>query len=138
MLPKYSSVEFEPDSRARSRSGLLVGAPVGYPANSGLTDATARARAAALGTVATRLTPARCSSVSLATKKNSLSFWIGPPIDPPNWLRRRGDLVAPSKKLRASSTLLRKYSNRPPWKALPPDLVTMLIWPPLPVPYSAG
>ena len=47
-------------------------------------DATARDRAAALGTVATRFTPARWVRVSFAMKKNNLSFLIGPPTEPPN------------------------------------------------------
>ena len=77
-------------------------------------EGTARARAEALGTVAIRFTPARWYRDSCATKKNSLSFLIGPPTEPPNWFKRSGVLVEPSKKLRASSALLRKYSKMPP------------------------
>src|SRR4051794_1188098 len=121
-LPKYSSIDEEAASWARSRSGLLVGTPLGYPASKGCIEDTARARADALGTVAIRFRPARCLSDSCPTKKNSRSFLIGPPIDPPYWFSRRGVLPDPSKKLRASTLLLRKYSKMPPCSSLPPDL----------------
>src|SRR5690348_94682 len=101
-------------------------------------EATARARAEALGTVAIRFTPARWRKDSWATKKNNLSFFKAPPIEPPYWFKRRGVLLEPSKKLRASSVLFRKYSKKPPWRSFPPDLLITLIWPAVPVPNSAG
>src|SRR5215471_1098097 len=129
---------------AISRSRLVVGrVPIGYPAINGLIEGTARARAERLGTLPITFTPARCRKFSCDRKKNNLSLTIGPPIDPPYWFKRSGFLerlngTKPSKKFRASNASLRKYSNTPPWKAFPPDLVTTLIWPAVPVPYSAG
>src|ERR1022692_4312962 len=60
-----------------------------------------------------------------------------PPPTPPNWLRfkvsRNG--VADWRALRSP---LRRNSNRSPWKALAPDLVTILTTPPGCNPYCAG
>ena len=38
----------------------------------------------------------------------------------------------------AFSASLRWYSNTAPWNALPPDLVTAMIWPPVDAPYSGA
>ena len=41
------------------------------------------------------------------TKKKVLFLTMGPPIEPPNWLRLNSGLRAGSKKLRASKLSLR-------------------------------
>ena len=41
-------------------------------------------RTAALGVFSTIGTAVRCFIASMPAKKNSLSFWMGPPADPPN------------------------------------------------------
>ena len=74
---------------------------------------------------------------SQLTKKCVLSLRIGPPTAAPNWFRRSGALVT-AKKLRASRELLRKYSNRLPWKLLVPERVDMVITPPAECPNSAA
>ena len=46
-------------------------------------------------------------------KKNSLSFLIGPPKVPPNWLRLMASCCG-AKKLRALRSPLRRYSKAEP------------------------
>src|SRR6476646_9928921 len=67
-------------------------------------------RALASGTSASTVWPKDLFNCSSFTKKNSLSFLIGPPRLPPNWFCRNGGLEEPSKKLRASKALLRRNS----------------------------
>jgi hypothetical protein len=63
-----------------------------------------------------------------------------PPTLPPNWFLRKAGTsasLAPglrrvSKKLRASSLLLRRKSNAEPWKLFVPERLTALITDPLP------
>src|SRR5690349_17856020 len=68
---------------------------------------------------------------------------MGPPADPPNWLRLNGGTgvglgaLATSKKLRPSSLLLRRNSNNEPCREFVPDCVTTPTWPPARCPYSA-
>src|SRR5437016_9843013 len=66
----------------------------------------------------------------------ALSFFSGPPIAPPNWFRLNGPFST-SKKFRASSALLRRYSNTSPCHWFVPEEVTTLTCPPLRFPYSA-
>src|ERR1700682_6491480 len=75
-------------------------------------------RAAAVGTDVTPVTPRRSINDSNEAKKKVLSFWIGPPKTPPNWLRLNGGigLVAGSKKFLASRSELRRNSNSEPCK----------------------
>src|SRR5580698_9914026 len=61
---------------------------------------------------------------------------MGPPTDPPYWLRLSVSWVG-AKKLRAFKSPLRTNSNRSPWISLVPDLVTMLTTAPAPIPYWA-
>src|SRR5262249_29021579 len=69
-------------------------------------------------------------------KPNSLSFLIGAPSVPPNWLRRSVSCAA-AKKLRALKSPLRTNSNRSPWNWFVPDLVTTLTTDPGCRPYCA-
>ena len=57
---------------------------------------------------------------------------IRPPAVPPNWLRFRVSRTGCSRLRlgRALRSPLRRNSKRSPWKALAPDLVTMLTTPP--------
>ena len=52
--------------------------------------------------------------VSSAAKKWVLSFRIGPPTVPPNWLYRSGAFRS-AKKFRASMASFRKKWNSVPW-----------------------
>src|SRR5437879_5353750 len=74
---------------------------------------------------------------SYETWKNVLFLTIGPPMPPPNVLRRKGGMVAGSKKLRASIALFRSDSNASPLKVFVPDLLTELKTPPMVRPYWA-
>src|SRR6266404_2505061 len=47
-------------------------------------------------------------------KKKALSFLIGPPMAPPNWLRRSGGVGVMEPQLFAFRTLFRRNSNREP------------------------
>ncbi len=75
--------------------------------------------------------------------KKAWSFLIGPPREAPKLLRlNSGSLpgvrsVFKSKKFRASKLSLRKYSKTEPWKELVPPLLTIIIWLPMVMPYSA-
>ena len=92
-LPKYSLMDEDAARCARSRSGLLVGVAGGIAGQQRLDRRHGARAGGALGTVAIRLMPARCSSDSCATKKKSLSFSMGPPSEPPNWFKRSGVLL---------------------------------------------
>src|SRR6266513_1538787 len=70
-------------------------------------------------------------------KKWVLSLRIGPPSEPPNWLRRSGGFWR-AKKLRASSAELRKYSKSLPWNWLVPERVESATIPPVECPYSTA
>src|SRR5712692_6161967 len=65
-----------------------------------------------------------------------LFLTMGPPAEPPNWLRRKGGFCA-AKVLRASKALFRKNSKTPPWNWLVPDLKTAVTTPPVDLPYWA-
>src|SRR5215468_5133019 len=85
----------------------------------------------ASGTSATTVCPKDLLNSSSLTKKNSLSFLIGPPRLPPNWFCLNDGLTV-SKKFRASSALLRKNSYADPCSSLVPDFVTAFTTAPLP------
>ena len=65
-----------------------------------------------------------------------LSLTIGPPIVPPNWLRRKSWRGLPSE-VAAVSDSVRKYSKPLPWISFVPDLVMTLTTPPAVRPNSA-
>ena len=52
----------------------------------------------------------RSAGLRVRHESNVLSFWMGPPSAAPNSLRSKGAMFFASKKLRASSALLRKNS----------------------------
>src|SRR5215831_7162832 len=85
----------------------------------------------ASGTNATKVCPKDLLNSSSLTKKNSLSFLIGPPTLPPNWFCRNDGLTV-SKKFRASSALLRRNSYADPCSSFVPDLLTAFTTAPLP------
>src|SRR5439155_20451489 len=62
-----------------------------------------------VGTSVVELSPLTWRRLSKFTKKNVLFFWIGPPILPPNWLRRYSGKVF-WKKGGESNLSLRKNS----------------------------
>src|ERR1700737_2783989 len=70
-------------------------------------------------------------------KKNSLSFTMGPPTVPPNWLRLRASFWVP-KKLGALSAPFGRNSKEGAWMAFVPDLVTILTTAPPEPPYLAS
>ncbi len=67
-------------------------------------------RSAGVGTVANWLKPCCSVKPSALAKKKSRFFTMGPPVPPPNWFRLYSGFWLPSKKLRASTSRLRKYS----------------------------
>src|ERR1035438_683448 len=76
----------------------------------------------------TRSTPVWCRcwlNPSKLVKTKVLSFLMGAPMEPPNWLRSKPGTEAPSKKLRASNRLLRRNSKSEPWTWFAPDWVTI-------------
>src|SRR5579862_5241600 len=88
----------------------------------------------------TRSTPVWCRCWSRPSKLPNtkvLFLRIGPPAAAPNWLRWKPGTELGSKKLRASRSLFRMNSYSDPWNPLLPDCVTMRIWPPGCLPYSA-
>ena len=84
-------------------------------------------------------TPWRWRTPSYVAKKNVRPRQIGPPSDPPNWLRSNGcgSVVVNSKKLLASSASFRKNSKASPRNRSEPERVTMLTTAPETWPYSA-
>src|SRR5262249_27766027 len=94
--------------------------------------------ASAVGTVALCVVPRPCRNPSYPPKKKVWSFFNGPPITPPNWfLLNDGGDDPRSKKFRASSALLRRYSNAVPCRTLVPDRVIADVTDPVEWPYSA-
>jgi hypothetical protein len=55
-------------------------------------------------------------------KRNSLSFFKGPPREALNWFRRKGGTTFYSKKFRVSRALLPRSSNKDPCSELVPIL----------------
>src|SRR5580700_4241115 len=85
---------------------------VGQGLGTGLTSLQGSEPARALAS-GTRSTPVWCRcwlNPSKLVNTKVLSFLMGAPIEPPNWLRSKPGTEAPSKKLRASKALLRRNS----------------------------
>src|ERR1035437_3447585 len=94
-------------------------------------------RSSGVGTVERVGLPLRILLTWKSVKKNVLFLTIGAPAEAPNsfWLYLL--LVEPSKKLRASRALLRRYSNAGPCSWLVPALLpTNTVVPPR-LPYCA-
>src|ERR1700736_4632809 len=112
MLPEYSSMEPGSWTLTTSNKGLEeANCPTGNAFSNGLMaefiqvgvaccaipgGQSGSARTAALGVDSINGEVVLCFSVSMPAKKKSLSFMMGPPIDPPNWFRRRMDGFRPS------------------------------------------
>src|SRR5262245_62620769 len=104
-----------------------------------IVGSVADARSASLRTRLLRLSSWRCRRASYVKRKKVLFLISGPPSRPPARLRLKGGglLEVNSKKLRASSASLRKYSNNSPWNSLVPERVAILTTAPEFCPYSA-
>src|SRR5713226_7714319 len=95
---------------------------------------------AAVGTVPKREAASRSLVPSYARKKNSLSFLIGPPTAPPNWLYTNFGLFCPTgrKNGLALMACTELYSKAAPCRSLVPLLVCTLIAAPPARPCSAS
>ena len=69
-------------------------------------------------------------------KKNVLFRLIGPPPNPPYWLRFRKSFSA-AKKPFELNVRSRRYSNAPPWKLFVPERVTTFTTAPALLPCDA-
>src|SRR5574341_714914 len=68
-----------------------------------------------------------------------LSLMMGPPREPPPWLRTNVSLIPArlEKKSLAASAWMRLYQKAEPCQVLVPDLSTVSLMKPPPLPYSA-